>query len=254
VLGDRELLDFRRGYYDLLTSLLGAEPPAALLDRLRDGLRERVQAARQLDPALAHGWELLGDYLARQPRGTAAAAADEFTRLFIGPGVPPLHLYESYYLTGRLLERPLALVRGFLASAGLEKDPAQTEPEDWLPCELAAMRRLITRQLEAPDPDDATRWVDAQTRFLTQHLLVWGPRCADDLAEAKGADLYRAVGRLLRGFLELERELVREWDPAPVLTLEQARAAASAAAVWRGPIFELPASPDAGSEAPPPAR
>ena len=251
-MGDRDLLEFRRGYYDLLAGLLAAEPSAALLDRLREGLPGRVHAARQLDPALGEGWVVLADYLDRQPPGTAEAAADEYTRLFIGPGLPPLHPYESYYVTGRLLDRPLAAVRSFLRSVGLEKDPTQPEPEDWLPFELSVMTRLIDRQRDAGDPDAAARWVDCQARLLKQHILIWGPRCADDLSAAPGADLYRGVGRLLRGFLELELGLVRDWGPEPVRTLEEARAAVGSTGTWRGPLFELPVEPSAPDRPPGP--
>jgi TorA maturation chaperone TorD len=243
VIGDRDLLEFRRGYYDLLARLLGAEPPATLLDQLRAGLPARRRAARELHAALGEGWAIVDQYLARHGAGAAAAAADEFTRLFVGPGVPPLHPYESYYLTGRLLDRPLATLRGFLRSIGIEKEPDHPEPEDWLAFELSVMVRLIDRQREARDSDTATRWMGGQARLLREHLLVWAPACAADLAAAAGAELYRGVGRLLQGLLEIELDLVRDWDATPVPSLDEARAAVADTGAWRGPLFDLPAGP-----------
>ncbi len=244
MIGDRDLLEFRLGYYRLLSGLLGREPTPALLEAVARDLPHRVEAARALRPALGEGWARIGAFLeGRAPGEAAEAAADEFTRLFVGPRRPPVNPYESYYLTGGLFDRPLALVRAFLRQIGIEKEPGYAEPEDSLAFELGVMARLLERQRSASDPDTEADSVNLQAAFLKRHLLVWGPRCAEDLERAEGADFYRGVGALLRGFLELELALVREWGPEPVRTLEEARAAVGSGA-WRGPLFDPTPSRD----------
>jgi TorA maturation chaperone TorD len=242
--GDDDLLAFREGYYDLLVALLWREPTADLVRVLAAGLTDRAEAAAGLHPRLGEGWEALATFLAeRSAEAAAEAGADEFTRLFVGPGVPPVHPYESYYLTRRLLDRPLAAVRASVRELGLEKDAGYPEPEDHLAFELEVVRRLVARQRAAPDPEAAGRWLTAQATFLKRHLLVWGPAVARDLAAAPGAALYRGVGALLQGFLELERDVVREWGPAEVPTLEAARERAARVVDWRGPTFAVPEEP-----------
>ncbi len=262
MIGDRDLLEFRQGYYELLGELLAREPSPALLARVAQGLPERIEAARALKADLAEGWAAIRDCLAGRPIAEAAeAAAEEFTLLFVGPREAQVQPYESYYLTGQLLDRPLVALRGFLKSLGLEKEPSSPEPEDFLAVELSVMARLIARQRAAPDPDGEAHWLGAQARFLKVHLLVWAPRCADDLVAAPEARFYRGAGRLLTGFLALEGELFRGWGPESVRTLEEARAAFGATAGWRGPLFDpatgsgTPArSRGAGGSPPPPAR
>jgi TorA maturation chaperone TorD len=238
---DADLLAFRRGYYDLFVSLLWREPSAELLARLGDGIAERAAGAAGLHAGLGAGWEAMGAFLAEVPGpGLADAVQDEYTRLLLGPGVPLVHLYESYYLTGKVLGRPLAEVRGYLAQVGLRKEPDYSEPEDFLAFELEVMRRLLARQAAATDAAEAARWLDAQATFLKDHLLVWGPAAARDLAGAAGARFYRGVGLILEAFLELERELAREWGPGEIPSLDAARRRLAGSGEWRGPLFEAP--------------
>jgi TorA maturation chaperone TorD len=238
---DADLLAFRRGYYDLLVSLLWREPAAELVAGLGDGIAERTVGAAGLHQGLGAGWEAIGAFLAEVPGPSLAdTVQDEYTRLFLGPGVPPLHLYESYYLTGKVLGRPLAEVRGYLDRVGLRKEPDYSEPEDFLAFELEVMRRLLVRQAAATDPGEGARWLDSQASFLKDHLLVWGPAAAQDLTAAAGARFYRGVGLILEAFLELERELLREWGPGEVPSLDAVRRRLAGSGEWRGPLFEAP--------------
>jgi TorA maturation chaperone TorD len=251
MVGDRDLLAFRRGYYDLFVSLLWKEPPRDLLAALAEAIQERIRAARGLHPLLAEGWEEIHRFLEEtHPDGLDETVREEYTRLFLGPHGPEVNPYESFYLTGRLWDRPLAALRTFLKGIGIEKQEGYAEPEDFLTFEMEVMRRLIGSQGSARDPDGQARWLNAQAAFLREHLLVWGPAAARDLTSARGADFYRAVGKALQGFLELERELFKSWGPMEIKTLEEARQRFAGAGDWRGPLFEIPGDPTPEGEAP----
>jgi TorA maturation chaperone TorD len=246
MVGDRDLLAFRQGYYDLFVSLLWKEPAGELLAALAQGVEERIRASRNLHPLLGEGWGEIRRFLdGVTPEQLAETAADEYTRLFIGPREPEINPYESFYLTGRLLDRPLVVLRNFLRSIGVEKQEGYSEPEDFLAFELEVMRQLLTRQRSASDPDAEVRWLNAQAAFLKQHLLVWGPAVARDLAAAKEAPFYRGVGKLLQGFLELERDLFKSWGPEELKSLEQARQSFAGRGEWKGPLFDLSEHSDA---------
>jgi len=239
MVGDRELLAFRQGYYDLLVSVLWKEPADTLLSGLGEGIAERTKGARNLHPFLGEGWEEIERFLnGTTPEGLAETVADEYTRLFIGPREPAVNPYESFYLTGRLLDRPLALIRTHLRTIGIEKQEGYAEPEDFLAFELEVMRRLIARQRSAPDPDDEVKWLNAQAKFLKEHLLVWGPAAARDLAAAQGAVFYRGVAKLLQGFLELELDLFKPWAEGEPRSLDEARQSFAKSAEWKGPLFD----------------
>lgn len=241
MIGDRELLAFRQGYYNLLVTLFWQEPSGELLQRLSDGISERMEAARNLRPLLADGWGEIQRFLSETaPEQLAETVADEFTRLFIGPHGPVINPYESYYLTGRLLDRPLANVRTLLKEIGIEKQDGYPEPEDSLAFELEVMRWLISKQAAAPKPKDETGWLRLQADFLKEHLLVWVPTCAEDIERAQGANFYRAIAMILRGFLEVEGTVFREWGLAQVISLEEARRRYGALPTWKGPTFDMP--------------
>ncbi|MGH7399298.1 MAG: TorD/DmsD family molecular chaperone [Candidatus Rokuibacteriota bacterium] len=239
MIGDPDLLAFRRGYYELLTGLFAREPGPQVLRSLGEGIEARAEAAATLHPLLGRGWSEIARYL-RDPSGEEIPepAADEFTRLFIGPFGGEIQPYESYYLTGRVFERPLAAVRAFLREAGLEREGGAPEPEDWLAFELDVMRRLIVRQAAAGDPDGQMASATMQAAFLKRHLLVWVPTFAEHLSQVQNARLYRGVGLLLAGFLALELMLVKDWGPEEVRSLEERRQAYAGRGAWKGPLVD----------------
>lgn len=241
MIGDRDLLTFRRDYYGLFVSLLWREPGQDLLAALGRGIEDRARAADGLHPLLGAGWRDIAAFLAATPGpGLGEAAGDEYTRLFLNPFSREVNPYESFYLTGHLLDRPLAVLRTDLAEMGIAREEGYSEPEDFLAFELDVMRRLIDRQADAADPDGESHCLNVQAAFLKRHLLVWAPRAARDLAGASSAVLYRGVGRMLEGFLEMERELFETWGAEPIETLEEARQRFAGSGEWRGPLFEPP--------------
>lgn len=241
MIGDRDLLAFRQAYYELFVSLLWKEPASELLAALAGGIEERIKAARNLNPLLAEGWEKIGRFLAETPsERLTEVVSDEYTRLFIGPHGPEVNPYESFYLAGRVMDRPLANLRAHLKQVGLEKQQGYPEPEDFLAFELEVMRWLIGKQSISTDPEEEKRWLQHQAQFLKQHLLVWAPACAQDIESAKGAVFYPGVAMTLRGFLEVERSLLQEWGVDKVATLDQIRRLYGATARWKGPTFTVP--------------
>lgn len=243
MIGDRELLAFRQGYYDLLSALLRSEPSAELLLTLSAGIQERTDAGRKLHPLLAEGWEEINRFLEETaPENLAELVADEYTRLFIGPHGLEVHPYESFYFTGRVFDRPLADLRTLLKALGIEKQDGYAEPEDFLAFELEVMRWLAAKQAGSANPENEKSWLQHQSDFLKQHLLIWAPACAQDIEKIKGAHFYRGTAKILRGFLELERSLFAEWGTDKVASLEEVRRRYGAIPMWRGPTFDF--SPD----------
>lgn len=240
MIDDRELLTFRQGYYDLLVSFFWTEPAGEVLLSLSDGISERIHAARALHSLLGDGWEKIERFLAEiRPEELTETVADEYTRLFIGPRGPEVNPYESFYFTGRLLDRPLADIRTFLKTVGIEKQEGYAEPEDFIAFELEVMRWLIGKQESSADLEEEKRWLQHQADFLKEHLLVWAPACAHDIERAQGANFYRGATMIMRGFLEVERTLFREWGLDKIVSLEEARQRYGAIPMWKGPTFDL---------------
>lgn len=191
MLDDAELA--RANAYALLAHLLFAPPQASVLDSLRQG--QHADAA----DAMSQSWNAL--CAAAQD---ADAIADEYAALFESMGKPVVSLYGSWYLTGFLMEKPLALLRDDMQRMGLARQEGQSDPEDHIAGELEVMRHLIMR-------GDAA-W---QQCFFQQHLQPWYRDFCAALAEAdvsgqtSSNGFYRTVARFMQTFLDMERDYFR---------------------------------------------
>lgn len=182
----------RADHYALLGRLFFAPPDAALLEALVRGGAEFGVG----DAAFARAWAALGDLAARTD---AAAAAEEYERLFLGIGRQEVMLYGSFYLAGFLMEEPLARLRDDLAELGLGRRGGVTDTEDHIAALADVMRHLV---LTGPDATGLAR----QRQFFARHLQPWYGALADALMSAPQALLYARIGALMRAFFDIESE------------------------------------------------
>ncbi len=140
--------------------------------------------------------------LAMSMLGLAARSAelesidDEYHALFIGMGRGELVPYGSWYLTGFLMEKPLALLRDDLSALGFERHSDTHEPEDHIAALCEVMAMLIGENQN----------FSTQTSFFKAHIDSWSGQFFDDLSAAKNAVFYRAVGRFGLAFFGLEHQ------------------------------------------------
>lgn len=178
----------RANMYGLLARLLAAPPSSQLL-----GLLEEIEDENPVADALATAWRLLKVAARDRPH---EALADEYHNLFIGIGRGELVPYASWYMTGYLMDRPLAYLRRDLAALGIERQPGGSDPEDHAATLCECMRVIITAEdISFSD----------QRHFFLSHIASWMPVFFGDLQQAQTACLYAAVGGLGAAFLDFER-------------------------------------------------
>ena len=131
------------------------------------------------------------------------AAESEYNKLFIGLGRGELLPYASYYLTGFLNEKPLAVLRGDLAKRRITRAPNVFEPEDNIATLMEVMAGLIVGRFADPAS------LGDQKEFFNRHIAPWAGHFFADLEKAKSAVLYAALGSVGRAFMEIEREAFR---------------------------------------------
>ncbi|NDY95645.1 TorD/DmsD family molecular chaperone [Wenzhouxiangella limi] len=178
--------------YGLLAGLLRNPPSAELLQLLADRADGPGQAQRPTD--LQAAWTRLSE-AARS--ADPAAVDDEFHKLFIGLGRGELLPYGSYYLTGFLMDKPLAALRDELSRLGIQRADGVSEPEDHAAAICETMVLLADPEHGIPLP--------GQQAFFSEYVGAWLPRFFSDVQGAKNADFYRSVGRLGEAFMEFER-------------------------------------------------
>jgi len=178
--------------YALLAGLLRNPPTSTVLESLQVSGEGAEASRRSTD--LQAAWNALSE---------AAATADvdavdsEFNRLFIGLGRGELLPYGSYYLSGFLMDKPLADLRTELARLGIQRADGVSEPEDHAAALCETMVLLVDPQHGIPLP--------GQKEFFGTYVGAWMPRFFEDLQGAKNADFYVSVGRLGEAFMEFER-------------------------------------------------
>jgi TorA maturation chaperone TorD len=177
----------RASVYGLLAHLLAKPPSPQLL-----GLLDEIEEGGPVADELATAWRLL-KVAAREHK--PEALDDEYHNLFIGIGRGELVPYASWYLTGFLMDRPLAYLRRDLNVLGIERQPGTNDPEDHAAALCESMRVIITAG-DIP--------FTAERQFFLNHIASWMPVFFQDLQRARAACLYAAVGGLGEAFLKFE--------------------------------------------------
>ena len=177
----------RANVYALLAAMLAKPPDAELLKRLK-----QVETA-EFDGGveMAAAWATLKG---GAEEAEVAALEAEFHDLFIGLGRGEVVPYGSWYLTGFLMEKPLAELRIDLRKLGFERQDEVHEPEDHTVALCETMSMMITIPVS----------FETQKFFFNKHIGSWMPRFFADLTKAKGARFYRTVGVMGEKFLQLE--------------------------------------------------
>jgi len=180
----------RADLYGLLATLYSAPPSQDLIDTI-------ASARSEGDGVLQQAWaELVGVCRIAQ----AEAVRDEYESLFIGVGKPEVMLYGSYYLSGFLMEKPLAALRTDLANLGLERDESVPETEDHIAMLCEVMRYLIASN------DIAQASLASQQAFFAAHMQPWLIRLCDAIDTHPSSRYYRAVTGLARAFFDVEMQ------------------------------------------------
>ncbi|WP_332682423.1 Cro/CI family transcriptional regulator [Bosea sp. (in: a-proteobacteria)] len=172
---------------ELVGALLWRAPTAATLAALQ-GLRGDASPLGMAHLALAEA----------AAETTPDMVRDEFFELFIGVGRGELLPYASYYLTGFLHERPLALVREDMGRLGLARAERVGEPEDHIAVLMDIQAQLIRGAVSGEGVDEHS--------FFDRHIRPWGERFFADLEVARAARFYRAVGRVGSLYLSIEMQ------------------------------------------------
>ncbi len=183
----------RAEVYGLLAQLFYAPPDAALHQKFQVAVTEAPVAGAFLEAS----W---GELVAAARRLDPAQIEREFDTLFQGVGKPEIFLYGSFYLAGKLNEKPLVALRRSLGELGLARSEQVNETEDHIAALCEVMRYLIAGD------DVATSNLAAQRRFFDAHLRAWvDPLCSAIEAHPQ-ADFYASLARFTHDFFAVEAQ------------------------------------------------
>jgi TorA maturation chaperone TorD len=121
---------------------------------------------------------------------------DEYFNLFIGLGRGELSPYASWYLTGFLMEKPLADLRTELLRLGFVRQNKVSEPEDHVAALCEVMSVIIA---------ESELSFEEEKIFFTKYVAPWMGRFFNDLYHAQSATFYKPVGFLGKQFIDIEQ-------------------------------------------------
>ncbi len=194
----------RSHIYGLLATVFREEPSAALVEELRSPQMKEVFG--EMDIELGQGFHSASALL------VADVLAEEFTRLFLGPG-RHISAHESIFAeidgeSGSLWGATTVDVKKFIEATGLAYDPEYSGIPDHVSVEFEFMQRLSAWEADQWDQKHRGRaeyCADVQRRFLERHLLRWLPQFMDAVIAEATVPFYRAMAKLSKNFVRLER-------------------------------------------------
>ena len=183
----------RAEQYGLLAQIWLTPPDDTLLQQFKVA----VTQAPEVGGLLEAPWHAL---VAAMRTTTTGEAADEYDALFGGVGKPEVFVYGSYYLSGFLNEKPLAVLRDDLARLGLTRDEARGETEDHVAYLFEVMRYLIAGD------DAGVCNLEQQRRFFRAHVQPWIAQLCDAVQAHPRARIWHAVAEMTRQFAAVETQ------------------------------------------------
>lgn len=189
---DDQAQSMRAGVYELLGRLFASEPTDDVLNVLRE-----IGDVDASEGQVAMGWELMKQSALKTD---VISVRDEYLDLFVGVGRGELVPFGSWYVTGFLMEKPLAVLRTDLVGLGIERQEGVVESEDHIAALCDAMAIIIRSGREVPFAQ--------QKSFYNDHIEPWASTFFKDLQSAKTAHFYRSVGFFGEGFISFESRLL----------------------------------------------
>jgi TorA maturation chaperone TorD len=183
----------RAALYGVLSHLLFSAPSPTFLRQIADAHDTVGDDASPLSSA----WRAL---CAAAGVADAAAVRSEFDEVFVSTGKPPVSLYASSYMAGRLRGQLLAELRDDLARMGYARAEDSTEYEDHLSALCDVMRGLIV------DEADPAASFAAQQVFFRHYLAPWFSKVCAAINDSGQTAFYRPVAAFAHAFFIHESE------------------------------------------------
>lgn len=190
----------RADCYALISRLFYAAADDALLKLLAAAAPDRESAVPPQDiegedrdaSAYAEAFRAL-QHAAR--KADADAVRQEFDDFFVGAGKALVTPYTAGYVAPHSPDRHLLALRELIATWGLARREAVFEVEDHVSALCDVMRWLIERDYP----------LEEQAAFFTDFVYAGAAAFCDAIDSNPNAGFYRAVARLARAFLAIEK-------------------------------------------------
>jgi len=216
----------RANLYRFLSRIYTMEADKKLLTRMK----QMTFPTEVSDADLQDGYAKLAAYLAKinlSEKEIAESVTElevEYARIFLAAGVAhgtAAFPYESVYTSKRHLVNQEACddLTALYAAKGLKpREDMYRIPDDHAGLEFEYMARLCEEAARACESDDDTALAEhlqEQMTFFENHLRRWIPLFGGDISKHAQTAFYDGIGRITRGFMQVETEFLRHFDTRP---------------------------------------
>ncbi len=194
---DREILQVRLRFFDLIKSFFLSQPDAERMSRWRGTFSALTKEI--ISPGFDKSVKEIHQFLESK---NLHELQDEYYHLFTDPfSEEQVNTAASFYIDGRSYGQTLVDLRSLLAEAGLERKAEVSEAEDSLVVMLDIMIRLIEE--EKNTGSDLVK--DLQTKLLWNYLVPFSEKLTDACKARESAQFYQACSTLFAGYLDIEK-------------------------------------------------
>jgi TorA maturation chaperone TorD len=215
------VIESRRLTYAFLSRMYEKEMTEDLLKELSKENSLTLQFGGSEDPGkgFLDGFEMLSGYLKRLRERdldqVRLELAMEYADLFLGLKGKPPHPSESVYRSKAhiMFQGPRDEVLSTYWKAGVDTVKEFKEPEDHIAIELQFMEYLCrkTREaLERNEVQEAGKLLQAQEKFIDDHLAKWVPQFTKDVEETATTDFYKGVAYITDAFIASDRRAISD--------------------------------------------
>lgn len=182
----------------------------------------KYKSIADVDANIKEGFEELHNYLDRLNEGELAEVvlelAVDYANLFLGlkhirEGKGILYPLESVYTTSDMHKDVADQIHEMYLEASLIRSREFKEPVDHIALQLYFMAHLCSRavkHIENGNLQSLLKNLKTQKTFLDEHLLKWVPKLVADVIENADTDFYKAIGKITKGLLDMERRTINE--------------------------------------------
>jgi TorA maturation chaperone TorD len=212
----KDLAEARGSIYNFLTALFMRSPQPNLIESLRiffDKLEEE-KTYKSFPETMKKGFESMNRYL-RQKNLDPDELAIDFTRLLRAyrPDMPLKPPYESVYRGDEQVysDTTSKVIQNYRDHGLGVNDDYQGEPPDHIGIELDFMSnlcRMEAKEWEKGDVSKSISLLDAENRFLQEHILTWIYVLCDQIKKYGKTDFYRGLAELTESWVTFDNEQI----------------------------------------------
>jgi TorA maturation chaperone TorD len=194
---DREILQVRLRFIDLIKSFFIDQPDAERMSRWRGTFSALTK--EQISPGFDRSVKEIHQFLESK---NLHELQDEYYHLFTDPfSEEQINTAASFYMDGRSYGQTLVDLRSLLAEAGFEKKEEVSEAED----SLVIMLDVMTRLIEEEKNTGSGQAKELQAKLLWKYLVPFSEKLTEACRAQESAEFYQACSAFYVGYLDLEK-------------------------------------------------